>query len=169
MQSNSLNQFTEYVKSLCIQHVDIKHTDDDQHFIELNSDKQLQQSKNQLYPLVALDKLTISYGGQNDATTKSRIVDLLFLDKSKSAGDYVEIQLIKNNMERIAEEFVIKMKIDSRDRKKHQFLRNLVIGSIEINLIDNEQINLHGALLSFIFEVPFSEVIAPGRFIENVS
>lgn len=165
MQNNTLELFTNYIKSLCEKHVAIKHSFSESHFIELNNEKQLNASKLQLYPLVALDKLTISYGGQNDSMKKSRIVDILFLDKSKYVGDYEEVQRIKNEMERVAEEFVVKMKIDSRDRIHYPFLRNLVIDSIELNLIDNEQINLHGALLSFSYELPFVERIAVGRFI----
>ena len=168
MPDNSLNQFTAYIELLCTQHVDILHTQDDPHFIELNDEKQLAAGKNQVYPLVALDKLTINYSGANDGMLKSRVCDILFLEKAP-AGDYVEVQRIKNKMELIAEEFVVKMKQDSRNRAKYPFLRNLVVGSIEINHVDNEGINLHGALLSFSYELPFPETISEGRFDENVS
>lgn len=168
MPDNSLNQFTAYIELLCTQHVDILHTQDDPHFIELNDEKQLASGKNQVYPLVALDKLTINYSGANDGMLKSRVCDILFLEKSP-AGDYVRMQEIKNKMERVAEDFVVRMKQDSRDRAKYPFLRNLVVGSIEINQIDNEGINLHGALLSFSYELPFSEQIPEGRFNQNLS
>ena len=168
MPDNSLTQFAAYVEMLCAKHVDIHHTPEEPHFIELNDEKQLAAGKNQVYPLVALDKLTISYSGANDGMLKSRVCDILFLDKAP-VGDYVEVQLIKNKMEIIAEEFVVKMKQDSRDRAKYPYLRNLVVGSIEINHVDNEGINLHGALLSFSYELPFSETITEGRFDENVS
>ncbi len=165
MANNSLSDFTTYIESLCAKHVEIRHTKYNPRFIELNSEKQLNAQKMQLYPIVALDKLTISYGGQNDAMQKSRIVDILFLDKAKQVGDYAEVQLIKNRMERIAEEFVIRIKTDSKDRVNYPYLRNLVVGSIELNLIDNEGINLHGVLLSFSYELPFAESIEAGRFI----
>lgn len=168
MPDNSLTQFTAYVEMLCAKHVDIHHTPEEPHFIELNDEKQLAAGKNQVYPLVALDKLTINYSGSNDGMLKSRVCDILFLDKAP-AGDYVEVQRIKNKMELIAEEFVVKMKQDSRNRAKYPFLRNLVVGSIEINHVDNEGINLHGALLSFSYELPFPETIVEGRFDENVS
>lgn len=168
MPDNSLNQFTAYIELLCTQHVDILHTQDDTHFIELNDEKQLASGKNQVYPLVALDKLTINYSGANDGMLKSRVCDIMFLEKSP-AGDYVRMQEIKNKMERVAEDFVVRMKQDSRDRAKYPFLRNLVVGSIEINQIDNEGINLHGALLSFSYELPFSEQISEGRFNQNLS
>lgn len=168
MPDNSLTQFTAYVEMLCAKHVDIHHTPEEPHFIELNDEKQLAAGKNQVYPLVALDKLTINYSGANDGMLKSRVCDILFLDKAP-AGDYVEVQRIKNKMELIAEEFVVKIKQDSRNRAKYPYLRNLVVGSIEINHVDNEGINLHGALLSFSYELPFSETITEGRFDENVS
>lgn len=168
MPDNSLTQFTAYVEMLCAKHVDIHHTPEEPHFIELNDEKQLAAGKNQVYPLVALDKLTINYSGANDGMLKSRVCDILFLDKAP-AGDYVEVQRIKNKMELIAEEFVVKMKQDSRNRAKYPYLRNLVVGSIEINHVDNEGINLHGALLSFSYELPFPETISEGRFDENVS
>lgn len=168
MQSNSLEQFTAYIQLLCEQHVDIRHTEADKRFIELNNEKQLQQSKTQLYPMVAIDKLTISYLGANDAMRKNRIVDLLFLDKVKSPGNFAEIQEVKNKMERIAEEFLIKIKIDSRNRVLFPYLKNLLIASAELNIIENESNNLHGALLSFSYELPFAEYIAEGRFINNV-
>ena len=168
MQDNSLNQFTAYIELLCAQHVEIQHTEDEHHFIELNDEKQLAANKNQVYPLVAIDKLTISYNGFNDAMSKNRLCDILFLGKSP-AGDYVHVQETKNKMERVAEDFVVRMKVDSRNRTKYPFLRNLVIGSIEINQIDHEGNNLHGALLSFSYELPFIEKVPDGRFNENMS
>lgn len=164
MPDNSLIGFAQYVESLCASHVEIKHSAAEPHYIELTDENQIQTSKNQIYPLVALDKLTIQYHGQNDGMTKSRVVDLLFLDKAAS-GDYVAIQAIKNRMERIAEEFVVKMKIDSRNRTVYGFLRNLVFDSIEINTIENKGINLHGAMLSLSYNLPFIEFVESGRFV----
>lgn len=164
MQSNSLEQLTAYIELLCTKHVDIRHTPTKRRFIELNNEKQLEQSKTQLYPLVAMDKLTISYPGINDAMRKNRVVDLLFLDKVKNPGDYAELQAVKNKMERIAEEFFIKMKIDSCDRVNYPFLKNQLISSVELNVIENNSLGVHGALLSFSSELPFVEHIEAGRF-----
>ena len=52
MPDNSLTQFTAYVEMLCAKHVDIHHTQEEPHFIELNDEKQLAAGKNQVYPLV---------------------------------------------------------------------------------------------------------------------
>lgn len=169
MQNNSLEQFTAYIALLCAKHVDIQHSESDKRFIELNDEKQLQQSKTQLYPLVAIDKLTITYPGANDAMRKNRIVDLLFLDKVENASDYSQIQATINKMERMAEEFLIKIKIDSRDRVLYPYLKNLLLSSAELNIIEQPMNKLYGALLTFSYELPFAEYIEPGRFDENVS
>lgn len=164
MPDNNIIGLTEYIARLCASHVEIQHKPEEPHFIELNDEKQLTSDKNQIYPLVALDLITIIYTGQNDSMNKSRLIDLLFLEKVP-AGDFAAIQATKNKMEHIAEEFVIKMKKDSRDRKTYPFLKNLVMGSIEINTIEHKGINLHGAIMSCSYELPFVEYIAEGRFL----
>ena len=164
MGNNLLDQFTAYVETLCKQHVDIRHTEYERRFVELNSDEQLSKSKDQLFPFVALDKLTINYSGQEDATRKSRYVELLFLDRAE-AGDFAGIQAVKNKMERVAEDFIRKMKADRKKRNEFPFLRTLQLSGIEFNFIENKMIGVYGGLLSFNFELPFVEDLPAGRFV----
>lgn len=163
MQSNSLDDFTSYIENLCRKHVVIKHTDEDCHFIQLNDDQQFQDLKSMTFPIVSLDKLTISYTGSEDSTRKSRYCELMFLE-SASAGDFSEIQIVKNRMERVAEDFVKKMKADRKQRALYPFLKTLVLSGIEFNFVENKADGLYGGLLSFNFDLPFIEALEPGRF-----
>ncbi len=165
MASNQLSDFTSYIEKLCRDHVDIRHSDRKQHFVELNNDQQMQDAKGLYHPIVTLDKLTVNYIGQEDATNKSRYVEMMFLDSTSQKGDFNAIQLIKNKMERVAEDFLKKMKVDRKNRKKFPFLRNLSITDAELNFVENGPMGLYGALLSFVFELPFDETLEDGRFV----
>lgn len=162
--NNQLSDFTAYIDSLCRKHVEILHSDDDRHFIELNDEQQLSDSKTLLYPLVTLDKLTVSYTGGEDFMNKNRYVEMMFLDSIRNSKDFVEIQLAKNAMERIAEDFLRKIKKDKRSRAKYPFLKNLSLSDIELNFVENSSLNVYGALLSFNFELGFVEELEDGRF-----
>ena len=167
MANNQLSDFTEYTENLCVKHVDILHVVDDEdhkHFIELNDEQQLQDAKSFCYPLVTMDKLTISYNGQQDSTLKNRYVEIMFLDSVSDTGDFKRIQQVKNSMERVAEDFIMKMKTDRKDRVAYSFLKCLVLSNIELNFVENKAINLYGVLLSFNFELPFVETLEAGRF-----
>ena len=167
MVNNQLSDFTDYISNLCVKHVDILHVpgdEDHRHFIELNDEQQLQESKSICYPLVAMDKLTVSYNGQQDSPLKNRYVEIMFIDSVSDTGDFIRIQEVKNSMERIAEDFIKKMKTDRKDRNVYPFLKCMVLSKIELNFIENKAINLYGALLSFNFELPFSETLEVGRF-----
>lgn len=166
--NNLLADFTDYIESLCATHVDIKHVkgdEDNQHFIELNIDQQLQDSKHICYPLVCMEKLTISYTGLEDSTNKNRYCEIMFLDSVSDTTDFVSIQNVKNAMERVAEDFIKKFKADRKNRSKYPFLKRLVLSNMELNPIENKSITLYGWLLSFNFELPFNETLESGRFV----
>ena len=162
---NLLANFTDYIKSLCASHVEILHTSSRKHFIELNDDEQLQNSKSLCYPLVALEKLSVFYNGQEDSALKNRHIEMMFLQTVKDAGDFTKIQEVKNAMERIAEDFIKKMKVDRKNRKIYPFLKNMVLSNIELNFVENKGMNLYGALISFDFELKFDETLEVGRFV----
>jgi len=166
--NNLLAAFTAYIETLCTSHVEIKHVKDDEdsrHFIELNTDQQMHSLKNICYPLVCMEKLTISYTGPEDSTNKNRYCELMFLESVSDTTDFDTIQKMTNKMERIAEDFIKKFKVDRKNRAAYPFLKRLVISNIELNPIENKSISLYGWLLSFNFELPFIETLEPGRFV----
>lgn len=162
-----LSDFTTYIESLCAKHVDIKHSPEtERHFVELSTDKVIQSMKSLYYPFVTLDKLSIAYPWTDDNRRKRRYLEMMFLDNVSDAGDFARIQSVKNNMEKIAEEFLLKIDNDRKDRIKYPFLRGLVMDSIEINYVENESATLYGVLLSAQYELPFPGCLDEGRFIE---
>ncbi|MDD3194410.1 MAG: hypothetical protein PHU68_01240 [Paludibacter sp.] len=162
--NNQLFDFTSYIESLCKYHIDINHTEDNKHFVELNEEQQLVDSKTLCYPLVTIDKLTVHYTGGDDFMNKSRYVELMFLNSTADAHDFKRIQEIKNGMERVAEDFLRKIKKDKRNRKIYPFLRNLSLSDVELDFVENSALRVYGALLSFNFELAFDETLEPGRF-----
>ncbi len=168
MASNQLSDFSAYIENLCKTHVDVLHSDDNKHFLELNDNQQLTDQKVLCYPLVTLEKLTVTYPGGEDFMNKNRYVEMMFL-ASAGKADFVKIQQQKNNMERIAEDYLKRIKLDKRDRKKYPFLRNLAISDIELNFVEIAALDLYGALLSFNFELSFDEVLDRDRFTDLTS
>lgn len=164
---NLLDDFAAYIQGLCAKHVDIKHTEEESHFVVLHSDSQL-QGKNQTYPLVTLDKLEISYTGPEDATRKMRLIEMMFLKKTANNAEASEILAVKTEMERVAEDFIKKIKKDKKNRAVYPFLKTLKLDEIRLNYIENNSINLFGALLSFNYDLPFSYELEDGRFTNDV-
>ena len=160
---NLLDDFTSYISLLCEKHVDIKHSEEESHFIQLHSDSQL-KSKNQSYPVVTLDKLEITYMGVEDSIRKQRYVEIMFVDKLPSNSSNDEIQEAKNKMERISEDFIRKIKLDRKNRVAYPFLKTLKINEIRLNFVENAEINVHGTLLAFNFDLPFIDQLEDGRF-----
>lgn len=161
-----LNDFTAYIESLCEKHVDIKHNPSgERHFVELSTDKMMQKMKSLYYPFVTLDKLTVTYPWNDDNRRKRRYLEMMFLDNVSDAGDFARIQAVKNNMEKIAEEFLLKIDENRKDRRAFPFLRGLVMDGVEINYIENESATLYGVLLSAQYELPFPGCLAAGRFL----
>lgn len=165
MSNNQLSDFTLYMESLCKKHIDILHSDDQKHFVELNKAQQLTESKLFVYPLVTIDKLTVNYQNAEDFMTKNQHVEIMFLESVSDPADYAGIQQALNKMERITEDFIRKMKIDKRDRQAYPYLRNLALSDIELNFVENSSLGVYGTLLSMNFELPFVEVLDQGRFI----
>ena len=91
-ENNALSDFTTYICNLCRAHVELKHTSSSKHFIELNSNEQMENQRQAVYPLVAMEKLTVSYTGLNDAVRKSRYCEIMFLNKVTSNGDFAAVQ-----------------------------------------------------------------------------
>lgn len=161
-----LIDFTAYIESLCVKHVDIGHDPEgERHFVELSTDKMMQKMKSLYYPFVTLDKLTITYPWTDDNRRKRRYLELMFLDNVSDTGDFIRIQAVKNHMEQIAEEFLMKIDEDRKDRRTFPFLRGLVMEGIEINYIENESATLYGVLLSAQYELPFPGCLSSGRFL----
>ena len=169
MGNNILEDFSAYIETLCREHSEILHASDDRHFMELNDQQQFVQSKVLRFPLVTLEKLNISYTGQNDGMRKNRYVEIMFLEQVRDAADFVKIQTIKNKTERIAEDFLKRMKADRKDRLNYPFLKCLTVSNIELNYVENKSINLYGTLLSLNFELPFDETLDAGRFVSSQS
>lgn len=179
--ANLLDDFTQYIENLCKKHTEILHNPEEEknHFVELSSDHMMTNLKSLLFPFITIDKVSITYTGLEDGISKNRYVEMMFLDSLSSerekllkinpddkTSDFVIIQNIKNRMERIAEEFIMKMKLDRKDRSKYPFLVKLSLNNFEINYLENVVVKSYGVLLSFDFSLPFTGCIQPGRFTE---
>lgn len=161
---NDLTDFTNYIKSLCEKHTAINHTERKKHFLELGNDQQLHEGKKLYYPIVTMEKLSNSYSDLADSLRKKRYIELMFLDHVQDAGNFNDINYIWNNMERIAEDFLRKIREDRRDRDTYPFLRKLKLSNAELDLVESVSTHLWGVILSFELDLPFNECIEKGRF-----
>ena len=166
MQRNNLIEyFTLYIESLCSKHVDIQHSEENKHFIRLDKIEMLESHKTISYPVVTVEKLTVSYSDTEDAMTKSRHIEMMFLNNIPDIGDADNIESVWSHMESIAEDFILKIKTDRRDRNKYPFLHNLQMSSMELDYVENIATHLYGVLLSFSCNLPFFDCIE-NRFSE---
>lgn len=160
-----LIDFTLYIEDLCKSHTLIKHRPTEKHFVRLAKDELLQETRALVfYPVVTMESLTNSYTSLEDSFRKSRHLELMFLDHVGDIGDFDSIEKVWDDMESIAEDFIRKIRVDKRDRKKYPFLQSLNMTSVELDRVENVQTHLWGVLLSFDLDLPFDNCIDAGRF-----
>ena len=158
LENNTISSFTTYLENLCRFHKSILHREEEKHFVRLCADEQLTARKTLCMPIVCLEKLTVAYGGKADSINKHRIVELMFLDNISNASDYNAISQTWDRMERLADDFLLKMKADQADRIKYPFLRNFSIPGASLDYVEAIG-TLWGVLLSFEVSIPFSECV----------
>ena len=168
MQNDTLSNFSHYIEMLCRMHKDIRHANDEMHFIELASDQQFQSMKRLVYPVVAFDRLTISYNLLEDAERKNRYVEILFVDKCP-VGNFELIKKIKDRMEQVAEEFLIRIRNDRKKRNSYKFLRSLQLDTAELNYVENDSIGVFGVMLSVNVDSPMSMCFKEDPFLPATS
>ena len=166
MQSDTLSYFSHYIEMLARRHKDIRHTNAEMHFIELASDQQFQKMKSLVYPVVAFDRLTITYNMLEDAERKNRYVEIMFLDKCP-VGEFARIKAIKDKMEQIAEDFLIQIRNDRKKRNSYKFLRSMQLDSAEVNYVENESIGIFGVLLSVNVDSPMAMCFKEDPFLPS--
>ncbi|MDR2086005.1 MAG: hypothetical protein LBP72_02400 [Dysgonamonadaceae bacterium] len=165
MANNSLRDFSDYVEYFCRIHKQIAHTDERKHFVRLDHQELTQSINAGLYfPVVTLEKLTISYSDTADSFGKSRYIEMLFLDKVPDAGNFRQIEDVQSRMEKLAESFIFKTRTMRRHPEWPE-LRTLRIHGVEINYVSNIKSLLWGVLLSFDMEMPGRECINEDDFI----
>lgn len=165
--NNTISSFNQYLEELCSQHKDVLHTPEKRHFIRLCAEEQLSARKTICLPVIALDKLTVSYKGQEDSVKKHRFVELLFLDNVSDAGDFNQICNVWDRMEKIADDFLLKMKEDRKDKTNYPFLKNFSIDGAELEYLENVG-TLWGVILSIEIPVPFIECIDRNLYLKRV-
>lgn len=165
-KNNTISSFSKYLEDLSRMHKDIRHSDEKTHFIRLCRDEQITSRKNIYTPVVSIDKLSVGYKGSEDSVRKNRTVELLFLDNVSNASDFNAISDTWDRMEKIADDFLLKMKMDRENRNDYPFLRNFSIDGAELEYLEAVG-TLWGVLLSFELPIPFSECLDPDTYLKN--
>jgi hypothetical protein len=163
---NLLDDFTAYLETLCSRHKLIRHSEKEKHFCRLDRGEVISGMNVKLYyPIVALDRLTVSYPDMKDNTVKTRHIEILFLDTAP-LGNFIEIERTQSKMEGVAESFLMKMRMDRRNTKDYPCLRLLNISGVEMDYVDNFSTTLWGVLLSFDLEMPYNACL-DGMFFDK--
>jgi hypothetical protein len=166
MANKALRDFSDYVEYFCSIHKQIVHSPERKHFVRLDHQELTQSINTGLYfPVVTMEKLTVTYSDMPDNTSKSRYIEMLFLDRVPDAGDFKQIEDVQTRMEKLAESFIFKTR-KMRRNPEWQELRTLRISSVEINYVSNIKSLLWGVLLSFDLEIPSMECINEDDFIQ---
>jgi hypothetical protein len=165
MDNSTLRDFSDYVEYFCRIHKKIAHSPEKKHFVRLDHQELAQSINANLYfPVVTLEKLTLTYSNMADNPNSLRHIEMLFLDKVPDAGDFKQIENVQYRMEKLAESFFFKTK--NIDRNKWPEFKRLRISSAEIDYVSNIKSFLWGVLLSFDLEMPCAECIDEDDFIE---
>lgn len=157
-KNNTISSFSAYLEGLARQHKEVLHSDEKRHFIRLCAEEQLSSSKTICLPIVAMDKLTVSYKGKEDSMKKDRFVEILFLDNVSDTRDFNRICDTWDRMELIADSFLLKMKKDRDHVKEYPFLRSFSMDGAELEYLENVG-TLWGVLLSIEIPIPFGECL----------
>lgn len=156
-----------YFENLARTHVDILHTDTKKHFFRFELDEILTgiNRSDVAYPMLALEGYTCKFTDNNsDNILRNRDTAFTLMDNCPDISDYTKVHAIWDKLESIADDILIRMKIDKRNPLT-PVIRSFDFSSVEVNLIANEIGNSIGVRVSFTVSSPVPSDVNPDKWI----
>lgn len=165
--NNNFSQLIAYFENIARMHVEIQHSDNEKHFFRFELDEVLSgiQRSDVAYPMLILEGYNYDYtDNKSDNIIKNRNSAFILLNHCHDISDYENVHAIWDKLETIADDILIKMKLDKRNPLM-PVIRGFEYSSIESKLIANEIGNSIGIRINFTISAPVPSDVNPNRWI----
>ena len=169
--ASTFNDLIAYFENIARSHVDIRHTDNEKHFFRMEIDEVLAgiNRTDVKHPYFILESYDFDYGdNKSDNILKKRNGAFVLLDHVDDATDNDAIQEVRNRMEAIGDEILIKIKTDKRNPLV-KAVRDINLDEVKGVLISNEIDNNHGLRFTFSITSPLSTDVNPEKWLPEGS
>ena len=153
-----VKQLRDYIENLCRQHVSIRHSDEECHFVDLNNDHlETALADKMRYPGVFFEASGYTLRGEGASIIKYANVRIEVWKHVTDTADYDQIEEVLDSCGEILTDFFSKMIIDRRERKL-RFLLGLSLDGVQVDDIMNVKNALYGVRATL--QVPESQCLA---------
>lgn len=148
--------FTDYLERLCREHVMLRHSDEERHFVNLNEDSKDTSLADELrYPAVFFETTGYTIGGvSQDDMRKTHICHLEVFTHVADTADYAEVERALSDTEQIINDIFARMLRD-RQRRRPSWLVGLSLDGIDVVPLQNDKNALYGWMAEVKLQVPF--------------
>lgn len=144
-----------YFEELARCHVAIRHRKDEPHFYRYELEEVLGSLKDVNYPALILESYQLSYEDhKSDNVMKMRRCSFILLDRVSDCGDFERIEKVQDELERIADDILLRMK--HHKRAGNNIVRHFDLQSISGVLLHNEIDKNYGMRVQFVVGSPIS-------------
>ena len=164
---NNFSNLIEYFENIARTHVEIEHTDNEKHFFRFELDEVLNgiNRSDVAYPMLILEGYSYDFtDNKSDNIIKNRSGAFILLDHCPDISDYGKVHEIWDNLETIADDILIKIKIDKRNPIT-PVVRGFEFSSVESKLIANEIGNSIGLRITFTISSPVPSDIDGSKWV----
>lgn len=169
--ASTFNDLIAYFENIARRHVDIRHTDNEKHFFRMEIDEVLAgiNRTDVKHPYFILESYDFDYNdNRSDNLLKKRNGAFVLLGHVDDATDNDAIQEVRNRMEAIGDEIMIKIKADKRN-PLIKAVRDINLDEVKGVLISNEIDNNHGLRFTFSISSPLSTDVNPDKWLPEGS
>ncbi len=155
----------QYFKHLAEQHSSIRHDDKGEcHFSSLPEDAQNKFARRMHYPCMTVVKGNIDWMGA-EQINKVRDLSLIIADHVRDTGDYVQVQKVLDDAEKILDDCIKRM---CRDRRKGvSVMQRFNLSGAEAVEVYLEDAALYGWAFLFNLSTHFTDIDCDHPFIDE--
>jgi len=129
----TLNDFNTFFKNIAINHVSIRHTEQEKHFCSMEAEEVLSGMKQGVhFRLLVLETYEFGFSDKDsDNVSKNRICGLMLLDLPKNKEDFTERTALMSDIEETVDE-ILRMMV----KKRNHPYNNPVLKDFDINTVN---------------------------------
>ena len=149
---SKFSQLVSYFENLARLHKDIGHTDSEKHFFRMEVDEVLGgiNRTDVKYPFLILEGYSYDFtDDKSDNLLKNRRGAFMLIDHVSDQTDFESIQSAWENMEKIGDELLVKMKADKRNPLAPA-IRDFDFSTVEASLLANESDGNYGIRFTYV-------------------
>ena len=144
---------SDYIEQLCRDHPDVRHTDSECHYVNLQDEHQTMQANQLNYPAIFFETTGYRVNPHDDMLSKRYECHLQVEQHVTDTGDYAEVERAIAKSDAILTDIFITMWNDRR-RRNPRWLYGMSFENIDVVSVENRGNALYGVLARFYISIP---------------